>query len=622
MKRVFALLLAMLMILCGCASEAPDDTKSTPSTTVPVTEPEAPARPDFGLYEPDSNAELQTGGAVKRFPLEGTDYYAVEPITDGLLLFSGTDTTTVTLLREEADPVEAALNCYVFPDETTLRICEDGLYYFDRTTSEIVSLSSGLQEISRVRMPEDLVDTPALTSDGKLAYYFSTDALRCFELKTGISRLLRSSTFATQQLWGIHFDDAVLECFALDGEYSETLYISAQTGELLTAYDTVPEVETDGQRYFADYFDGRQIQHLVGSRDEKPQCLAIPQDYVSVEPLLALDGCVAYTADEGGNTLDFFNLTHGTHCSRVQLPGVNLPSHLSADENSGLIWLLAGDLSGTQQALYCWDPALSPTGDEANYLTPYYTALEPDVQGLAEIAKHAKALGEKYGVRIRVWEDVQKVLPSDYTFEPEYLVPAYEEYLPVVEQILSAFPEGFLKKLGKSSQNGVLTISLVRQIYGDNALGSLTTASGVHFWDDGSGYIAVAVGDLNADQNLCHEIFHAIDSYVMSECILYDNWPDLNPDGFFYDYDYISNQFREDDQYLEDENRAFIDMYSMSYPKEDRARIFEYAMMEGSESYFQSDIMQLKLNTLCKGIREAFKLKKYSQPLLWEQYLK
>ena len=624
MKRIFALLMAIVMLLCGCAKEHPDETEPTPSTTVPVTEPEAPARPDFGLYEPDSNVEIHTHGAVKRFPLDGTDYYAVEPMTDGLLLFSGKDTTTLTLLREESDPVTVTLNCYIYPDETTVRICEEGLYYFDRITSEIVSLSSGLQEISRVRMPEDLVDTPALTGDGKLAYYFSTDALRCFELKTGISRLLRSSTFPTQQLFGLHFDDTVLECFVMDGEHSETLYISTQTGQMLAAYETFPELETNGPQFYAEYFEGGRYQYLVGSRSEKPQCLTISRDFVGIEPLLTLGGCVAYTADESGNTLEFYDLTHGTRSSRVQLAGVNMPLYLCDDEASGLIWLIAGDLSGNQQALYCWDPALSPTGDDANYVTPYYTALEPDEQGLAEIAKQAKAMGEKYGVRIRVWEDAQKVLPSDYTFETEYLVPAYEEYLPVLEKTLSAFPEGFLKKLEKESKNGVLTISLVRQLYGDNALGSLTTASGVHFWNDGSGYIAVAMGDvdMDMDKNLCHELFHAIDSYVMSDCTLYDNWPDLNPDGFIYDYDYISNQFREDDQYLEDENRAFIDMYSMSYPKEDRARIFEYAMMEGNESYFQSDTMQLKLRTLCKGIREAFKLKKYSQPLLWEQYLK
>ena len=143
----------------------------------------------------------------------------------------------------------------------------------------------------------------------------------------------------------------------------------------------------------------------------------------------------------------------------------------------------------------------------------------------------------------------------------------------------------------------------------------MSTVAGVHFWNDGSGYLAV-VADDSLEQNLYHELFHAIDSYVMAESILYDNWPDLNPP------DYINNQFREDYQYLEEENRAFIDMYSMSYPKEDRARIFEYAMMEGNESYFQSAIMQAKLKILCKGIREAFKLKKYTQPLIWEQYLK
>ena len=63
-------------------------------------------------------------------------------------------------------------------------------------------------------------------------------------------------------------------------------------------------------------------------------------------------------------------------------------------------------------------------------------------------------------------------------------------------------------------------------------------------------------------------------------------------------------------------------MYSMSFPKEDRARIMEYAMMPGNEAYFKSSTMQSKLKTVCKGIREAFGLKKYAEPLPWEQYLK
>ena len=59
----------------------------------------------------------------------------------------------------------------------------------------------------------------------------------------------------------------------------------------------------------------------------------------------------------------------------------------------------------------------------------------------------------------------------------------------------------------------------------------------------------------------------------------------------------------------------------MSFPKEDRARIMEYACMDGNESYFTSKTMQKKLRTLCHGIREAYGLADHPEALLWEQYL-
>ena len=121
------------------------------------------------------------------------------------------------------------------------------------------------------------------------------------------------------------------------------------------------------------------------------------------------------------------------------------------------------------------------------------------------------------------------------------------------------------------------------------------------------------------EQNLYHELFHAMDSYILTETNTYDDWRKLNPTGFTYDYSYITNEYRDPKDYLEPETRAFIDLYSMSYPKEDRARILQYAMTEGNEAYFTSKIMQKKLDTLCKGIRKAFKLG--DGDYLWEQYL-
>lgn len=623
MKRILSLLMVLSVFLCACGKDtAPVTEPTAPSTS--ITDPSIPVepvRPDFGLYEPGSVVEVQTAGAVKYFPLSGTDYYAMEFMGDGLLLFSGEEETTLTLLHEQADPVSVTLDHYIYPNNNTMRICEDGLYYFNGNSSEIVHLTSDLSNLSSVPLPEDARSFPTLSSDGKLAYYFSEDALRCLDLSTGISRLLRVSTFQEQESWGLHFDDTVLECYIYDGENSACHYVSTATGELLANYDVLPAMVTLGDRYFAEYLDGESFLGLFGSRDGKPQCLQPAQEQAAVEPMLGLNGCITYETDEEGTSLYYYDLEQGTCSAEVRLADVDAPWHMVADQDSGLIWILAHDLATTEQALYCWDFQLSPTGDDTNYVTPYYTALEPDEAGLARIARQAKELGDRYGLRIWVYEDVLDVMPGDYSYETEHRVYVYEKNLTVLERALSAYPDGFFKKLGKTSANGVLTLSLVHGLYGDNELGSLTTADGIHFWSDGSGYMALAMGEL-MEQSFYHEVFHAMDSLVLTNTGAYDNWEGLNPKGFAYDYSYINNQFREDYQYLEEDTRAFIDMYAMSFPNEDRARVMEYAMMPDNAAYFASDTMQAKLKTLCAGIREAFGLNNYTEPLLWEQYLK
>ena len=623
MKRILSLLMVLSVFLCACGKNtAPATEPTVPSTS--ITEPSIsvePVRPDFGLYEPGSDVEVQTGGAVKYFSLSDTDYYAMEFMGDGLLLFSGEEETTLTLLHEQADPVSVTLDHYIYPNNNTMRICEDGLYYFNGNSSEIVHLTSDFSNLSSVPLPEDARSLPTLSSDGKLAYYFSEDALRCLDLSTGISRLLRVSTFQEQESWGLHFDDTVLECYIYDGENSACHYVSTATGELLAAYDVLPALVTLGDRYFAEYLDGESFLGLFGSRDGKPQCLQPAQEQVAVEPMLGLNGCITYETDEEGTSLYYYDLEQGTCSAEVRLADVDAPWHMVADETTGLIWILAHDLSATEQALYCWYFQLSPTEDDTNYVTPYYTALEPDEAGLAQIARQAKELGNRYGLRIWVYEDVLDVMPGDYSYETEHRVYVYEKNLAVLERALSAYPDGFFKKLGKTSANGVLTLSLVHGLYGDNELGSLTTADGIHFWSDGSGYMTLVMGEL-MEQSFYHEVFHAMDSLVLTNTGAYDNWENLNPKGFAYDYSYINNQFREDYQYLEEDTRAFIDMYAMSFPNEDRARVMEYAMMPDNAAYFASDTMQAKLKTLCAGIREAFGLKNYTEPLLWEQYLK
>ena len=623
MKRVLALLLALLVFLCACDQKpAPTEQTTVPTTLPPEpTEPEPVIRPDFGLYRPDSPVELQSNGAVKFFDLDGTEAYAVELWNDGLLVFSGLNETTLTLYREEKEPLALTLDCFIHPYDASLRLCEDGIHYYSLSDRMVVTLSPDFQDITHVPLPEDMRSIPALSSDGKTAYYYSQDALRCVDLTTGTSRLLRVSSYMNQEIWGVHFDDTLLECWVFDGDVGRCCYISAQSGEVITELQSVPVLSTIGQRYFAQYFEKGITQGLFASRGEKPQCLQPKDTLASFEPVIEMNGCVTVDVDENGTSLSYYDLEQGTCSAALRLDGVGSPGDITADAENSCIWVLATNLAGTEQGLYYWEPELSPTEDQTNYVTPYYTVDEPDTAGLKQIADRAKALGDRYGLRIWTWQDALKVTPGDYVYETEYRVDVYERYLPLLESALGAYPDGFFKKLGKSSDNGVVTISLVGGLMGDNELGSLTSADGIHFWNDGSSYIALCMNELT-EQTFYHELFHAMDSYILSHSVAIDKWTELNPEGFEYDYSYINNQFREDYQYLEDGTRSFIDMYSMSFPNEDRARVMEYAMMPDNEAYFNSDTMQAKLKMLCAGIRDAFGLKKYTNPLRWEQYLK
>ena len=194
------------------------------------------------------------------------------------------------------------------------------------------------------------------------------------------------------------------------------------------------------------------------------------------------------------------------------------------------------------------------------------------------------------------------------------------EGLAQLEQILSHFPNGVFETAVEGLEDGRLTVCLVRDLVGGLASGIQNRPESVQFWDGNHAYVALTLGE-NLKQNFYHDMFHVLETRVLSESIAYYRWDELNPIKFDYDYDYVTYLERDSSPWLEGDNRAFIDAYSMTFPKEDRARIMEYACMAGNESYFTSKTMQKKLHTICAGIREAYGLQDHPAALLWEQYL-
>lgn len=621
MKRLIAVLL-LTLLLCGCGGQASDPTLPPSTDPAPAAAPTEPA----GLYDPGHSLEEATGGALQAFPLKQDDAWGIIPMGDGLLLFSGQENTTLTRLSGATlyETASAALSCFVSPASPTFQISDKGITYYDSDAQELVFLDTELKEVSRFSLPEGIQGEPALSGDRKLLYYCRADSLRCLDLETGIDRLLKEMTFPDQYIVSLHCGDTVLECGVRhEGGSVYELYISTQTGELL--YESMESIDlwTQDDLYLAAAHDGVCREILVGSAHFGPSALETGVYEVTPVPVLELGGGILITADAEQNEtlLNYYDLHTGKRTASLTLPGTAQLTDFSAGPD-GRIWFLRHDEQERAGVICCWDTSRSAVSDDTVYLTPRRTADAPDLDGLEQCAEEAERLSEKHGVQIHVWQEAAAIQPWDYTLVPEYQVSLILHDLKLLDEALSLYPEGFFAEAASGSSSETLHLCLVRSILGNADSGVLDSANGLQFWDDRpDAYICVTPG-ADMVQALHHELFHIIDSRVLSTCSAYDNWNELNPDGFSYDFDYIINLSRTEDELVSGETRAFIDAYSMSYPKEDRARMMEYAIGAGNSSYFESETMQRKLRQLCLGIREAFGLGKETAVYPWEQYLK
>ena len=92
MKKYLSLLLALLLLLAGCANEEGEPTE----TTVPVETMPA------GYYVENSQLESVTAGAVRQYALPGAEYKWIKCVGDRVLLAENSDPAQLCLLAEMA----------------------------------------------------------------------------------------------------------------------------------------------------------------------------------------------------------------------------------------------------------------------------------------------------------------------------------------------------------------------------------------------------------------------------------------------------------------------------------------------------------------------------------------
>ena len=593
MKHIFTALLCLLLAGCFHPADLP----------APETEPA-----NVQALEAASRAQAAYGNTVTAFslPLEEVQQYF--PFGEGLLLHSGHQ-----LLLLDAQ-FRSTVSCLLDFD-AQVTVSGEIISAFDPVTRQLHLLDNGLQELRCIILPQGLSGAPLPDSSGNALYYAASNGIYRWDLSSGIRRRIQESDHDALMLIGLHCEDQILHCRIRNGAEERDLFLSADNGQLLQEHSSRIHLLTYADRYYAAFSSGF-VQNLVYGTDTtaprglfpadlSADCVFLPRQHAAV---------TMTTQPEGMLQLDYYSLESGVLLDSLLLPGEHAPKQIfSGSENTVL---LAVRDEGCDILLQ-WQPK-TDAQEGTDHTDVYYTADDPDHAGLTLCSSYAQELSERFGVEILIWKEAAAAEPWDYTLEAEHRYPVILQQLQTLEKCLSRYPESILSDTAGHFDS--LKLCLVSQITGTATGESLSTATGIQFFREKDAYVVLAAGKYG-EQALYHELFHVMETHILGGSNALDRWNELNPAGFSYDLDHGTNAKRNSGVYLEGDSRAFVDTYSMSFPKEDRARIFEYAMLPNQEDLFHSPIMQQKLLSICTGIRETYGLTAHPETFPWEQYL-
>ncbi|MDD6211685.1 MAG: hypothetical protein PUB22_00825 [Clostridiales bacterium] len=252
---------------------------------------------------------------------------------------------------------------------------------------------------------------------------------------------------------------------------------------------------------------------------------------------------------------------------------------------------------------------------------------KPVLEG--KVAEKVAELEEKYEFRIHCGEDCPESF-VDYIPEPETDPDLILYSLEQLEIILERFPEGFVQQLPFGSYHQ-LHIYLTGTLTGNGDY-ALDTAGGLVNEEDGQLILAADIRQsYSLNTTFSHELSHVIERkleyrsrFVEDAVFSEQRWESYNPDDFAYRYSYTDAE-TSDEYYCYqpggEDDTYFIDSYSTTYPTEDRARIFEYAMtrQDMDAGYFDYSPIREKLKYYSEAIRDGMDTEGWPEVTVWEE---
>lgn len=500
---------------------------------------------------------------------------------------------------------------------------------YDSKTNEFLYINRQLEITDRVQVKLDEGETPIITEDKKVVYYLRFLKPKGMELvkrvlKTGEELTITKGfeSFEGGSLGGLLFDDSLI----LVSGYSEAgryFYVDLDKFQVYKEEEVVNlNLKSEGNMYGGItsntlpeliFGNSKNMQETYCiSYENRDECYAA--NFLFDEKLLSTSYS-EYNKDatEVVYYYTLYDLETGHRLKKTSLKEANNNGYLDKLEAYfQKEQVLVGTLYHEKgNCIYLWDlSAITNESDLINtYICPYYQSDIIDHEMLGQLQTRADEIGKRYGVNIKLGENCRTDF-SDYSATLNYEVRLIRETLDELESVLEEYPKDFFEQLGEYGKNR-LSIYLIGQMKGLGG-NTLSTAAALYngYMEQ---YIAVDCTQYTSlKQNLYHELSHAIDMYMekFGDCYDYGNdWNMLNPKKFIYEYSYEEDLEISYDQCLcseDPEEIYFIDTYAKTYPTEDRARLMEYVLLNGIDTYQKYPHLMKKLEAMYEEIYSCF----------------
>ena len=274
-----------------------------------------------------------------------------------------------------------------------------------------------------------------------------------------------------------------------------------------------------------------------------------------------------------------------------------------------------------------WDLSVPMLGEDlpAAELPPAIP--HPGTAVSAELYEEAAVLSERFGISIRIADQCDTDYYG-YTAAPILDGEMIRTGLALLEDTLSRYPEGFFSQLCYDNYRKIeinLMGSLTPKDLPEDANGFTSFVAFVEHHDSKSVMVLDLTYGLSLKQHIYHEFSHMIDGRLQFEANLREDalyseeaWAAMNPEGFDYQWDYHTV---DDSIWWDGYDAWFIDAYSRTFPKEDRARILEYAMFGYHDPFTEGSPLRDKLAYYAACIRDSFDTTGWPEVTLWEEPL-